>query len=175
MVLRLIAVAWGVRVIITLLPLSWMFLTSDEQQQRAQQIYKGFVLVSFEIVPCIVMLLITYIHLFSIVRNRNRYIKALQLQVVNRYNLNNVSRRGREHEKSIVHVLVVVVILSEIFWVLSVYRAFCEYFKLCLISIALVQISRLFLFLNCAVNVFVYAFLKSDIRQEMKKLLRFNL
>lgn len=89
MVLRLIAVAWGVRVIITLLPLSWMFLTSNEQQQRAQQIYKGFVLVSFEIVPCIVMLLITYIHLFSIVRNRNRYIKALQLQVVNRYNLNS--------------------------------------------------------------------------------------
>lgn len=161
MVLRLIALVWGVPIIITLMPVScnWMYLASNAQQQRAEQIYKGIVLVSCEIIPCIIMLF-TFIHLFFMVRNQNRRIIALQLQVANRYNLNGISRRGRQHEKSIAHVFAVVVILLQICWVLSAYRAFCKYFKLCPVSITLVQISRLFLFLNCAVNVFVYAFLQ---------------
>lgn len=168
MVLRLIALAWGVPIIITLMPVSWMYLASNAQQQRAEQIYKGIVLVSCEIIPCIIMLF-TFIHLFFMVRNQNRRIIALQLQVANRYNLNGISRRGRQHEKSIVHVFAVVVILFQICWVVSAYRAFCKYFKLCPVSITLVQISRLFLFLNCAVNVFVYALLKRVILERRWK------
>lgn len=60
-------------------------------------------------------MVLTFIHLFSIVRKRNRHKAALHLQVTNRYNLNNISGRGRQHEKSIVHVVAAsVVILFEI-------------------------------------------------------------
>lgn len=150
-----------------------MYLASVEKQQRFTNVL--FLPVSFEIVPCIIMVL-TFIDLFSIVRKRNRHIAALHLQVTNRYNLNNISGRGRQHEKSIVHVVAAsVVILFEICWVSSAYRAVCKYFKLCTVSRTLVQILCLFLFLSCAVNVFVYAFLESDIRQEMKTFLKFYL
>lgn len=181
MVLRLIAVAWVVPIIITLIPLSWRHLGSSsaaasnstlKEAQKADQIYQGIVLVLFEIVPCIVMLL-TFVHLYSIVRKQSRRIKALEEQITSRYNLDIKSRRRGQREKSTVHAFSVVVILFEICWVLSAYRAFCNYFKVCTVSLKLVQISRLFLFLNCAVNVFVYAFLKSDIRDEMKQLVRF--
>lgn len=89
-----------------------MYLASVEKQQRFTNVL--FLPVSFEIVPCIIMVL-TFIDLFSIVRKRNRHIAALHLQVTNRYNLNNISGRGRQHEKSIVHVVAAsVVILFEI-------------------------------------------------------------
>ena len=87
MVLRLIALAWVVPIIITLLPLSWMYLVTNTQQHRAEQIYQGIVLVLFEIIPCIVMLL-TFIHLFFIVRNQNRRIIALEMQIASRYYIN---------------------------------------------------------------------------------------
>lgn len=171
MVRKLIALAWGVPIIITLIPLSWMHL-APKTQERAEQIYKGIVLVLFEIIPCIIMLL-TFIHLFAIARKQSRRIITLEVQIASRYNLGIISRRGRQHEKSIVHVFSVVVILFEICWALSAYRAFCKYFKLRPVTLTLVQISRLLFFLNSAVNVFVYAFLKRDIRDEMKKFLRF--
>lgn len=176
MVRKLIASAWGVPIIITLTPLSWTHLASlsDSQKEFANRIYQGIVLVLFEIVPCIVMPL-TFLHLFAIVKKQSRRIRTLEVQIVNRYNLNMLTnRRGRirTHEKSVVHVFAIVVIIFEICWVLSAYRAFCR-FNLCQVSLTLVQISRLFLFLNSAVNVCVYAVLKRDIREEMKKLLKY--
>ena len=173
MVIKLIACAWGVPVIITLIPFTWTHVVSmsDSQHERAQQIYQTIVLVLFEIVPCMIMLF-TFLHLFAIVRNQSRRILSLESQIANRYNLNIASRRRRKHERSVVNAVAIVVILFEVCWVLSACRAFCTYFNLCHVSLALVQISRLFLFLNSAVNVFVYAILKRDIRNEMKKFLQ---
>ena len=57
-------------------------------------------------------------------------------------------------------------------WVLSAYRGFCDVFSLCFVSIEFVQISRILIFSNSAVNVVVYSLLKRDIRMELKWLLR---
>ena len=173
MVIKLIACAWGVPVIITLIPFTWTHIVwiSESHQERAQQVYHAIVLVLFEIVPCMIMLF-TFLHLFAIIRNQSRRIWCLESQIANRYNLNITGRRSRIHERSVVNAVAIVVILFEVCWVLSAYRAFCKFFYVCQVSLTLVQISRLFLILNSSVNVFVYAVLKRDIRNEMKKFLK---
>ena len=168
-VLKLIACAWGVPFIISLIPLSWEHNTSvsKPKQKHAEQIFKAIVLVLFEIIPCII-LLFTCLHLLVIVRKQSRRICRAEAQVINRYNL-STSRGRKTHEKAVVRMVGIVVIVFEICWVLSAYRATCKYFNLCQVSLRLVQISRLFLFFNSAINVFVYAFLKREIRGEMKR------
>lgn len=43
-------------------------------------------------------------------------------------------------------------------------------FGLCTVTIKIVRISRILIFLNSAVNVIVYSFVKRDIRVELKRL-----
>lgn len=169
-VLKLIACAWGVPFMISLIPLSWEHNTSvsKPKQKHAEQIFKAIVLVLFEIIPCIIMLF-TCLHLLVIVRNQSRRICRAEAQVMNRYNLSTTSRGRKTQEKAVVRMVVIVVLVFEICWLLSAYRATCKYFNFCQVSLRLVQSSRLFLFFNSAINVFVYAFLKRDIRGEMKR------
>ena len=45
-------------------------------------------------------------------------------------------------------------------------------FSLCSVTIEFVQVSRILIFLNSAVNAVVYSLLKKDIRAEFKRFLR---
>ena len=45
-------------------------------------------------------------------------------------------------------------------------------FSLCSVTIEFVQVSRILIFLNSAVNVVVYSLLKKDIRAQFKRFLR---
>lgn len=182
MALRLIALAWVLPMMITLMPLCWKDLkwsspaaqdasnSTFDGAERANQIYLGIVLVLFEILPCIVILL-TFTRLYFVVRNQSRRIKALEIAI--RFNLDIRTQRKRKIERSTVNAFFAVIIMFEICWVLSAYRAFCSYYNVCTISLLFVQTSRLFLFFNSVVNFFVYALLKSDIRDEIKQLIRF--
>ena len=182
MALRLIALAWVLPMMITLMPLCWKDLkwsspaaqdasnSTFDGAERANQIYLGIVLVLFEILPCIVILL-TFTRLYFVVRNQSRRIKALEIAI--RFNLDIRTQRKRKIERSTVNAFFAVIIMFEICWVLSAYRAFCSYYNVCTISLLFVQTSRLFLFFNSVVNFFVFALLKSDIRDEIKQLIRF--
>ena len=116
-------------------------------------------------------MLLTFTRLYFVVRNQSRRIKALEIAI--RFNLDIRTQRKRKIERSTVNAFFAVIIMFEICWVLSAYRAFCSYYNVCTISLLFVQTSRLFLFFNSVVNFFVYALLKSDIRDEIKQLIRF--
>ena len=81
-------------------------------------------------------------------------------------------RRQRNRERSNLKVFAAVVLLFVFCWVLSAYRRFCEVFSLCSVGNEIVQISRILIFSNSAVNVVVYSLLKRDIRTELKRFLK---
>lgn len=99
---------------------------------------------------------------------------AAQGNVMDRHrSINYVTRRRqRNRERSNLKVFAAVVLLFVFCWVLSAYRGFCEVFSLCSVGNEIVQISRILIFSNSAVNVVVYSLLKRDIRTELKRFLK---
>ena len=169
-VLIMILIAWMIPTGLSLLSLLWQ--TSTETKDTVYTIYGGLIVVFFEIIPCFMMLLV-YFHLCLITRGHSRRIAA-QESVKQCYSRNNFAtrRRQRNRERSNLKVFASVALLFVFCWVLSAYRGFCDVFSLCSVSIEFVQISRILIFSNSAVNVVVYSLLKRDIRMELKRLLR---
>ena len=172
-VLVMIFTAWIIPTGISLLSLLWQTSNNTRERDTAHRVYGGFMVVCFEIIPCFLMLLV-YSHLYSITRAHSRRIAA-QESVKERYsrhgNLIN-TRRQRNRERSSLKVYASVALLFVFCWLLSAYRGFCDVFSLCSVTIEFVQVSRILLFLNSAVNVVVYSLLKRDIRIELKRFLR---
>lgn len=171
-VLTMIFIAWIIPAVISLLSLLWKTSDTNETRDTVQRVYDGLIVVCFEIIPCF-MLLLVYFHLYIITRGHSRRIAA-QESVEQRYNGRNFTnrRRKRNRERSNLKVFASVALLFVFCWLLSAYRGFCDVFSLCSVTIEFVQVSRILIFLNSAVNVVVYSFLKRDIRAEVKRLLR---
>ena len=167
-VLLWIVAAWVIPIIFSLIPLAWIFSDSMEMKERARTIYGTFQIIGFNVLPCVIMLLI-YGHIFAISRKHWRQIRA---STVNRLapDPETINPRRTRNEWSSTRVFGLVVIFFLLCWMLSAYRHFCEYFKLrCPISFGTVVASRFLMVLNSAINPFIYAFLKEDIKREMKK------
>ena len=165
-----ILIAWIAPTSLSLLSLSWN--TSTETKETINRMYSGLIVVCFEVIPCFMMILV-HIHLYLITRYHSRRIAA-QGNVMDRHrSINYVTRRRqRNRERSNLKVFASVVLLFVFCWVLSAYRGFCEVFSLCSVGNEIVQISRILIFSNSAVNVVVYSLLKRDIRTELKRFLK---
>lgn len=159
-----IMAAWVIPILFSLIPLAWIFSESLEKKERATTIYGMFQIITFNILPCIVTLTI-YGHILVISRKHSRQIRALSVGQSTADHL-----RQTKQERSATRVFGAVVTFFLLCWMLSAYRHFCEYLKLqCRISIGVVLASRLLVLINSAMNPFIYAFLKEDIRKEVKK------
>lgn len=171
-VLVMILAAWIIPTGISLVSLLWQTSGTNKERNTVQRVYVGMTVVCFEIIPCFMMLLV-YSHLYFITRAHTRRIAA-QESVKERYNGSNFTntRRQRNRERSSLKVFASVALLFVFCWLLSAYRRFCDVFSLCSVSIEFVQVSRILIFLNSAVNVIVYSLLKKDIRAEFKRFLR---
>lgn len=171
-VLVMILAAWIIPTGISLVSLLWQTSGTNKERNTVQRVYVGMTVVCFEIIPCFMMLLV-YSHLYFITRAHTRRIAA-QESVKERYNGSNFTntRRQRNRERSNLKVFASVALLFVFCWLLSAYRGFCDVFSLCSVSIEFVQVSRILIFLNSAVNVVVYSLLKKDIRAEFKRFLR---
>lgn len=171
-VLVMILAAWIIPTGISLVSLLWQTSGTNKERNTVQRVYVGMTVVCFEIIPCFMMLLV-YSHLYFITRAHTRRIAA-QESVKERYNGSNFTntRRQRNRERSNLKVFASVALLFVFCWLLSAYRGFCDVFSLCSVSIEFVQVSRILIFLNSAVNVIVYSLLKKDIRAEFKRFLR---
>ena len=171
-VLIMIFTAWLIPAGISLLSLLWQTSGTNKKRNTVHRVYGGLTVVCFEIIPCLMMLLV-YFHLYLITRAHSRKIAA-QESVKERYSGINFTnrRRQRTRDRSNLKVFASVALLFVFCWLLSAYRGFCDVFSLCSVTIEFVQVSRILIFLNSAVNVVVYSLLKKDIRTELKRLLR---
>jgi len=168
----MIFTAWIIPTVISLLPLLWQTSGANKERDTVNRVYGGLTVVCFEIIPCFLMLLV-YSHLYFITRAHSRRIAAKE-SVKERYGGNKFTnmRRQRNRERSSLKVFALVAVLFVFCWLLSAYRGIYDVFSLCSVTIDFVQVSRILIFLNSAVNVTVYSLLKKDRRAEFKRFLR---
>ena len=163
-----IIAAWVIPITSSLVPLAWIFSDSLEKKQRAETVYGTLQIISFNVLPCVIMLLV-YGHIFVISQRHSRQIRALTVSQCTE-EPNALNQRQTRQERSATKVFGLVVVFFLLCWMLSAYRHICGYFKLsCHISFGTVVASRFLMVVNSAINPFIYAFLKEDIKREVKK------
>ncbi|XP_078352402.1 adenosine receptor A2b-like [Oculina patagonica] len=172
---RLILAAWIVPFVICLLPLTWIFSSSPKTKNICDKLFIAFLLTCFEFFPCVVMVMATW-RVLCISRRHTRRTMTLQSQLqFNHPKLNfDALREHRERNMSSTKLITIVVGLfvlcyisemsSSLLHLLNVSKQFWgSYFNN--------DVRFLFLVANSAVNPFVYAFLKRDIKTELKRFL----
>ena len=161
----LIGLAWGVPGFTSLLPLAWRFGNADAKE-TAERAYRAFVIVAFVFLP-VVALLTAYVRIFVLVRKLARQVNRQRVQL----SFNGEPLPCGRVERPTSRVLGAVILIFVCCWLLSGYRALCTFFLHFPVSRSLERVSRLLFFCNSAANPFVYSFLKTDIRRELRKLL----
>ena len=167
-VFQWIVAAWMIPISFSVIPFAWITSKSAERKKRAEMIYGTIQIVSFNILPCVVMLLI-YGHIFVLSRKHSRQIRALCVEQ-NAGRSRALNSRRMKQERSATRVFGLVLLIFVFCWLISAYRHFCSYFKLsCPMSSGTVLSSRLLMVANSAINPFIYALLKEDIKREVKR------
>ena len=171
----IVAMSWGISLLAAFVHLIWLFDVRITEKIKIDKYYRVVLDVFFGIFSCVVPLVI-YLRILLISRKISRQT-ASQVTDVS-YNqaptqFRSVSNRHRRaRRKSSAKVLGSVVILFVLFHSLNIYISFCSYFNLHSVNPLLHSISLLLVDFNSCVNFVVYAFMKNDIRMELRRLCR---
>ena len=164
----LVSFSWGIPIICFLIPFTILYTGNEEAALRD---FFTFVVIVLEFLP-IAMLVFMTARILLITWKSSHQIAAQVSQV----RFNHVSldaalpSRRRNRLRSSARVTVLIVVLFFLCYTFDIYFIFCDSFQLCSFPPQLRSTKHLFLITNSAVNPWAYAFFKSDIRKEMKKL-----
>ena len=163
--------AWLVPVVVSVVPLSWMFAEAGSTIAKINKVFRAVQLVVFELLPCVIMVIV-HGRIFIIRRKHSRQIQhqRTQLNLETQFSSESVSRSNFRTEKS-VGVIAFLVFFFVLCWVFSLVLTSCKYFEICKVSQEALIASSLLVFINPAVNPLICLFLKTDIRKELRKLL----
>ena len=165
--IRLITAAWIFPAVVWIL---YTALIVHFTASTTVVVVKILIKCALEILPAIFLLIATF-HMLLIVRRHKKEISALLADL--RYNRHtseaSPSAVRRSPETSSATVIGVVVLVFVFCYCVENYVTFCHICPLVLVDVVL-----LFLLINAAVNPLAYAFLKKDIRRELKRLFRCN-
>ena len=172
-VIALITMSWVFPGILTFVSLLWIKAPINVQETADQvHIMIQIVLVTFFPSLCLVY---AYTRVFFAAMKRRRlsaeHISQLQFNQENSAT-NRVQSHGSRERSSTVRLLGVVIAFFVLCWIPSIYRAICGRFLACSVSSTVVQMSRLLILLNSALNFVIYAFLKKDIRRQLCRTFR---
>ena len=167
-VITMVSLSWLIAFLAAFVRLVW-FYDIRIPSVSIDRYYRVFIDIFFGVFSCVVLLII-YARILYISR-KSAEQSAAQLGQVN-YNhegtVSNCHRKARRNSSA--RVLGSVVLLFLLCYSLSIFISFRLNFKICCGNRLLFTISMLMVYLNSAVNVVVYAFMKKDIRQELKRL-----
>lgn len=163
--------AWLVPVVVSVVPLSWMFVEAGSTIAKINKVFRAVQLVVFEFLPCVIMVIV-HGRIFIIRRKHSRQIQhqRTQLNLETQFSSESVSRSNFRTEKS-VGVIAFLVFFFVLCWVFSLVLTSCKYFEICKVSQEALIASSLLVLINPAVNPLICLFLKTDIRKELRKLL----
>lgn len=163
--------AWLVPVVVSVVPLSWMFVKAGSTIAEINKVFRAVQLAVFEILPCIIMVIV-HGRIFIIRRKHSRQIQhqRTQLNLETQFSSESVSRSNFRTEKS-VGVIAFLVFFFVLCWVFSLVLTSCKYFEICKVSQEALIASSLLVLINPAVNPLICLCLKTDIRKELRKLL----
>ena len=172
-VIALIAMSWAFPGILTFVSLLWIKAPTDIQE-TADQVHIMILIVLVTFLPSL-CLVYAYIRVFFAAMKHRRlsaeHTSQLQFNQENSATKLVQSHRSRERS-STVRLLGVVIAFFVLCWIPSIYRAICGFFLPCSASSTVVQMSKILILLNSALNFVVYAFFKKDIRRELCRTFR---
>ncbi|XP_022798503.1 beta-1 adrenergic receptor-like [Stylophora pistillata] len=178
-VFALISMAWGISLIAPFARFIWWFSDSVELK-KVDKYYRVALDLFFGVFSCVVLLFI-YLRVLFISRRLARqtasHMKDInfnhgQGEDLHLHGVSSKRRRRPRRNSTSIAVLGSVIFLFVICYSLNIYISFCANFKLRLVSPLVSLTSFLLLHCNSCVNMVVYAFMKSDIRRELRRLCR---
>ncbi|KAJ7333581.1 hypothetical protein OS493_017123 [Desmophyllum pertusum] len=168
-VISMVAMSWAISFLAAFVRLLWLY-DIGLAGKTIEKYYRVAIDLLFGVVSCVVLVTI-FIRILCLSRNLARQ-SATQLDQVN-YNYAQSHRRSRRKRRnSSARVLGTVVLLFVLCYSLSIYISFCSNFKLCSVNPVVGSISLILVHCNSAINFVVYAFMKKDIRLELRRLCR---
>lgn len=174
-VFTFIFLAWFLPLVAGLSQFAWIFSRSSH---TAAHIFRAVQLTAFEVTPCVVVLLV-HCKIFKIYRNHRRQISLQRKQMCSNRQLNQgrfCTRRGfdRSPFSSSLKAFAVVVVVFVVCWLLSTTLTVCVQYEICGVPNALYVVSLLLVYANPAFNATVLLLFKKDIRNEVRRILRFR-
>ena len=140
--------------------------------------YTYYLVITFEILPTLILVLAT-LHMISIAKRHARETASVFHQLQHNHpgaaNGNTASKPREKRRRSAGLMFIVSIVLFFVLcysWVLLM--TFCSIFTVCKVPTPLVAYKPLFLIGNSTFNPFAYGFLKRDVKEEVKRLLRFG-
>lgn len=164
---RLILCAWIVPGGLSFVYLAWHNST-PEFRFSADKIYQTFQTIAFIFIPCLLMLL-AYLHITRVIWRQGHTIGSYGNSQSHTGDLRKLKKSRREGTASL-KVYGSILFFFVACWCLTGYRFICAYFNLGSVSTNLKYVSRLLMLFNSAVNPFIYALMKRDIRSELRAL-----
>ena len=134
-------------------------------------IFETFRVSVFQLIPSVLFVFVTW-RLCCIARDISRKESLLLAQI--RFNSNPQQNaptlRKQGEKKASVKMIVLIILLFVLCHIGGNYRCFCFVFKLCVASANLKNVIHVFFIVNSAVNPLVYAVLKKDMKDELKRM-----
>ena len=163
-----LASAWITPLILFTLPSIFTYSTGNDSFTF---IFETFRVSVFQLIPSVLFVFVTG-RLWLIARDISRKESQLLAQI--RFNCktqqNIPTVKKQREKKASVKMIVLIILLFVLCHIGGNYRCFCFVFKLCVPSENLKKVIHVFFVMNSAVNPLVYAILKKDIKNELKKM-----
>lgn len=166
--IRIIAIAWIIPAILSILPVSWTYSsTSLDNQELANKVFYTIQVIFFVLTPCCLMLW-AYFKIF-----KEAIKQARRIHSETGYGSESVNG-GRSlspsEARNAIKVFGTVVAFFVFCWSISAYRTFVIYFKLKDVHPDVTMVSRVLIVFNSAVNPVFYSLWKKDVRREVERL-----
>ena len=168
-----IVLSWVIPAIVSVVPFCWIFAKlSDATIVQINKIFRAVQLLVFELVPCLIMVAV-HARILAIRRKHTRQI-SLQLIHLSTSSTDSIHRERRirlnYRAKKSLGVTTALVLFYVFCWFFSAVLTSCRHFEICEVSEAAQLSTSLLVYLNPAVNAFICLFMKTDIRNELRKL-----
>ncbi|XP_078361454.1 octopamine receptor beta-2R-like [Oculina patagonica] len=163
-----LAMAWITPIIVFTLPSIFTYSSGNDSFTF---IFETFRVLIFQLIPSILFVVVIG-RLFFIAKRISR--KELLLLAQIRFNLGKEEKveghNKHTEKKASVKIIILIILFFVLCHIAGNYRCFCFVFKLCVVPEPLKEVIHIFFVLNSAMNPFVYAVLKKDIKRELKRM-----
>ena len=165
-VITMVGMSWGISLTTTFVRLLWLYNT--RLRKTIEKYYRLVIDIFFGVFSCVVLVTVSA-RILYISRKLARQ-SALQVTQLTYNHAQKCYRQQRRNSSA--RVLGLVVLLFVLCYSTSIYISFCLNFRLGSVNRFVSSISLLLVHCNSAVNFVVYAFMKKDIRLELRCLCR---
>ncbi|XP_068718351.1 adenosine receptor A2a-like [Montipora capricornis] len=165
-VMILICMAWIIPFVSSLIPLTFL------HNLIAMKYYSYYMVIAFEILPML-FLVSTTVHMIIIAKKVARETASVINQLKHNHPGTDGDKTAPTRRKHTGLFFVISIVVFFVFcYLFALVITFCHIFHLCSTPPSLHPVKKILLIANSAFNPFAYAFLKNDVKEEVKRFLR---